>query len=536
MPSGWGTIFRFEEYELDCDLHELRRKGRTIAVEPQVFDVLVHLVRNRDRLVGKDELFDVVWKGRIVSDSTLLSRIKAARRAIGDSGKTQTLIRTLPRRGFRFIGDVASAPTASITREPANFGEEGRLPAVPAGDRPTIAVLPFDNMSGDREQEYMADGIAEDIITSLSKSRMFFVISRNSTFSYKGMRVDTKRVASELSVQYVVEGSVRKFGNRIRITAQLIDASADKHVWAESYDRELSEAMEIQDEIIRSIAASIAPELVSAEIFRVRRKEPRNFDAWDHYVRAYWHFSRFTQGDLAEARRLCSQAIALDPSGAGQHGLLSCVIVIAALYDWETSWTESMRQARLSAERAVALDDHDPRALRALGLVDLYERRHADALHYFQRAIDLDPLEAENHALFGNTLAFAGDYEAAREHVEYAIRLSPRDTYLATWYNNLGMGAVVAGRNEDALEWARLAIRQNSQFPGGYRTLAAACGHLGRDRDARGAIDKLLGLLPELTIAKVREKLPFTLGEPLECYLDGLRKAGLPESGNRHMK
>jgi TolB-like protein len=522
-------IFRFEDCELDCDLHELRRNGRAIAVEPQVFDVLVHLVRNRDRLVSKDELFDVVWKGRIVSDSTLLSRVKAARRAIGDSGKTQTLIRTLPRRGFRFIGDVASATAASIAGESARFGEEGGAPAVPAGDRPTIAVLPLDNMSDDRELAYIADGIAEDIITGLSKSRMFFVISRNSTFSYKGMSVDTKRVASELGVQYVVEGSVRNIGNRIRITAQLIDASADKHVWAEQYDREVSEAPEIQDEIIRSIVASIARELVSAEIYRVRREEPRTLDAWDHYVRTYWHLSRFSEADFAEARRISAEAIDVNPSGSGQHGLLATVHVIEALYDWGTSWTDSMRRARQAAERAVALDDHDPRALRALGLVDLYERRHADALHNFQRAIDLDPLEAENHALFGNTLAFAGDYEAAREHVDYAIRLSPRDTFLATWYNNLGMGAVGAGRNEDALEWARLTIRHNPQFPGGYRTLAAASGHLGRDQDAQSAIEKLLELLPELTIAKVGEKLPFTLGEPLDRYLDGLRKAGLPE-------
>ncbi len=399
----------------------------------------------------------------------------------------------------------------------------------PLLDRPSIAVLPFADMSSDPGQEYFADGITEDIITGLSKSRMFFVISRNSTFTYKAARVDAKQVARELGVQYIVEGSVRRAGNRVRITAQLIDAASDKHVWAERYDREMTDVLEVQDEITRNIVASIAPELLSAEIYRVRRTAARNFDAWEIFMRAYWHLSRFTEADIAEARRLCAEAIELDPNGAGHHGLLAVTHVMDALYGWGRSWAASMGQARETAQTAVGLDDHDSLALRSLGLVNLYERRHDDAAHDFQRAIDLDPHEAENFALLGSALALAGDYDAGRERIAYAIRLSPRDIYLATWYNNLGMAAIAAGQDEDAVEWANLVARHNPRFPGGHRTLAAAYGHLGRQADARAALDKLLELLPGLTIAQLKERLPFKHLDDLERYLDGLRKAGLAD-------
>ena len=243
--------FVFADHTLDTDRRELRRGSESIAVEPQVFDLLVYLVQNRDRVVSKDDLIASVWAGRIVSDSTLTSRINAARKAVGDSGEEQKLIRTIARKGLRFVGTVRTrsdeAAPAHAAGPPADELHEKSRPALPSSERPAIAVLPFVNMSGDPEQEYFSDGITEDIITALSKLRWFFVIARNSSFIYKGKAVHMKQVAEELGVGYVVEGSVRKGGDRVRITAQLNDVATGSHVWAERYDRALADVFAVQD-------------------------------------------------------------------------------------------------------------------------------------------------------------------------------------------------------------------------------------------------------------------------------------------------
>ena len=257
--------FLLADHTLDTDRRELRRGSEPVAVEPQVFDLLIYLVQNRDRVVTKDDLIASIWDGRIVSESTLTSRINAARKAIGDSGQHQKLIRTIARRGFRFVGTVrmplnGDEPAHPIGPPPGEPREQSR-PALPPSDRPAIAVLPFINMSGDPEQEYFSDGITEDIITALSKLRWFFVIARNSSFIYKGKAVHMKQVAEELGVGYVVEGSVRKNRDRVRITVQLNDAATGSHIWAERYDRGLADVFAVQDEITEAIVAAIEPQL-----------------------------------------------------------------------------------------------------------------------------------------------------------------------------------------------------------------------------------------------------------------------------------
>jgi TolB-like protein len=264
--------FLFADHTLDTDRRELHRGSEPIAVEPQVFDLLIYLVQNRDRVVSKDDLIASVWDGRIVSDSTLTSRINAARKAIGDSGEDQKLIRTIARRGFRFVGAVhtqsnGDEPAHAVGPPPDELPEQSRQ-ALPTSDRPAIAVLPFINMSGDQEQEYFSDGITEDIITGLSKLRWFFVIARNSSFIYKGKAVHMKQVAEELGVGYVVEGGVRKSGDRVRITVQLNDVTTGSHVWAERYDRGLVDVFAVQDEITEAIVAAIEPQLYATESFR----------------------------------------------------------------------------------------------------------------------------------------------------------------------------------------------------------------------------------------------------------------------------
>ena len=268
--------FLFDDHTLDVDRRELRRGAERIAVEPQVFDLLVYLVQNRDRVVSKGDLIASVWGGRIVSDSTLTSRINAARKAIGDSGGDQKLIRTVPRKGLRFVATVLTRSNAVST--PDEIPGLSR-PALPLPDRPAIAVLPFTNMSGDPEQEYFSDGISEDIITALSELRWFFVIARNSSFIYKGKAVHMKQVAEELGVGYVVEGSVRKSGDRVRITVQLNDVATGSHIWGERYDRDLADVFAVQDEITEAIVAAIEPQIYARESFRAQRKPPDNMDA-----------------------------------------------------------------------------------------------------------------------------------------------------------------------------------------------------------------------------------------------------------------
>ena len=257
--------FLFENQRLDADRRELVCAGESVPIEPQVFDLLLYLIEHRDRVVGKDELFDEVWDGRIVSESTLTSRINAVRRAINDSGKDQRLLRTVARKGFRFVGEVqVEQPASPSTNHIAGQGGEPPGLALPALDRTAIAVLPFSNLSGEPEQEYFSDGISEDIITALSKLRWFYVIARNSSFVYKGKSVHLKQIADELGVAYVIEGSVRKEGERVRITAQLNDVATGSHIWAEHYDRELADVFEVQDEITEAIVAAIEPQIYAA--------------------------------------------------------------------------------------------------------------------------------------------------------------------------------------------------------------------------------------------------------------------------------
>ena len=268
----------FADFVLDTDRRELRCRSELIALEPQVYDLLLYLVQHRDRVVSKDDLIASVWGGRITSDATLTSRIYAARKALGDSGEHQKLIRTIPRKGLRFVGEVQ---LPSMAEELEGFCAEPPLlepgeppPPLPLPERPAIAVLPFTNMSDDPEQDYFSDGISEDLITALSKLRWFFVIARNSSFVYKGKSVNIKQVAEELGVGYVIEGSVRKEGDRVRITAQLNDVATGSHLWAERYDRDVSDVFAVQDEITEAIVASIEPQLYVAENFHAKRRTP----------------------------------------------------------------------------------------------------------------------------------------------------------------------------------------------------------------------------------------------------------------------
>lgn len=405
-----------------------------------------------------------------------------------------------------------------------------RGPPSLAGEKPSIAVLPFQNMSGDPEQEYFADGIADDIITELSRYPLLFVTARNSSFAYREQApIDIKLVSRELGVRYVLEGSVRRAGNRVRLTVQLIDATTGAHIWAERYDRDLKDVFAVQDEITERIVGAIEPQFLSAEMQRAHRKREINLDAWDSFMRAFWHLARFTREDNAEVQRLSRQAIELDPTGARPYGLLCVAYIMDALYGWQNTRADSLRIARGAAERAVALDDQSSMSARCLGHINLYERRHDEAARDFRHAISLCPTEAENHALLGTVLGLSGDHQGALRVIKKAIRLSPRDPFRATWFSYLAISAAIRNRYEESVDWAHKSIQANPQFPGGYRSLATSFAFLGRTDEASEALTKLREVVPAITISLARENLPIKHEADLEHYLDGLRKAGLRE-------
>ena len=419
-------IFVFGDCELDLDLRELRRGGGAHAVEPQVFDLLLYLIENRERMVSKDDLFEAIWDGRVVSEANLSNRINLARQAVGDSGKKQNFIRTYPRRGFRFVGDVEVRKSGNGSVAPAPAAEPRAPEHWAASGKPSIAVLPFDNLSADPAQEYFSDGITGDIITSLSRIRHLLVTARNTTFAYKGQAMDVQAVASELGVRYVLEGNVRRAGDRVRISVDLIDGETGIQLWAERYDRDLEDIFAVQDEITQTVVGALQPELTRSEIERARRKPPDSRDAWDLYQRGLWHEYRFNKEDNAAAIALFSRAIELDPDFARAHADLSECYTYDVFYRYtERDPNDSFAPAR----RAVEIDSQDATAHRALGWAHLLHADHVDALAELKRAIELNPSEAQSHNIFGFVKTYSGSAEEGLESHRTALRLSPNDPH-----------------------------------------------------------------------------------------------------------
>jgi TolB-like protein len=304
--------YLFEQYAFDTDRRELHRGADVVSVAPQVFDLLDYLIRNRERVVSKDDLINAIWNGRIVSDAALTTRLNVARTAIGDSGEEQRLIKTLPRKGFRFVGAVREAQGAASVAVTDNLAEPPK-PALALPDKPSIAILPFTNLSSDPEQDYFADGIVDDITTALSRFKAVFVIARNSSFTYKGRVVDVKQVGRELGVRYALEGSVRKAANRVRITGQLIDIATGAHLWADRIDGELDDIFELQDHVTESVVGAIAPAVEKAEIERAKRRPTESLDAYGLYLRGLARFYQFARQANDEALRLFNSATELTP-------------------------------------------------------------------------------------------------------------------------------------------------------------------------------------------------------------------------------
>jgi TolB-like protein/cytochrome c-type biogenesis protein CcmH/NrfG len=522
--------FLFSNYVLDVGLRELRRGGESVAVEPQVFDLLIYLVEHRDRVVSKDDLIATIWEGRIVSESTLTSRINAARKAVGDSGRDQGVIRTIARKGFRFVGEVrvergGIEPRAALSPS-SDHASESLQPTLLPLDRPAIAVLPFVNISGEPEQEYFSDGISEDIITALSKLRWFYVIARNSSFVYKGKSVHIRQIGEELGVGYVVEGSVRKDGDRVRISAQLNDVLTGGHIWAERYDRGLADVFAVQDEITQAVVAAVEPQLYAAENFRARRKAPDNMDAWDLVMRALSHYWRVTRQDNLVAQALLEKAISFDPRYGQALGLLAACHTFSAHMGWE-EMAEALRVAECSALAAIHSDSEDPWAHYALASVYLFNRQFDDSLAEFELALRLNPNFSPARGLYGVALAYCGRWEDGDRAAREALRLSPRDPFAAIYCGVAAYSQFVGCNYQEAIRLSREALRQRSDFVGAHRVLTAAAAMAGLDDVAKAALQELRRAQPTISLSWIAGQIPFMRDADREHYLEGFRRAGL---------
>jgi adenylate cyclase len=525
-------LFLFDNFALDTDRRELRHGAVAVPVEPKVFDLLAYLIKNRERVASKDDLIAAIWGGRIVSESALTSRINAARCAIGDNGAEQRLIKTLTRKGLRFVGAVREEPAtetmnAVVPREAATQRpKELSLP-----DKPSIAVLPFTNLSGDPVQDYFSDGITEDITTELSRFSDLMVIARNSAFQYKGKAVDIRQVARELGARYVLEGGVRRSGDRIRITAQLIDAVTGAHRWAERYDRELHDVFAVQDEVVRAIVAILAAHVTRAEIERALLKPPAAWEAYECYLRGaegyFLHSNSRTKASLFDTRRLLEQCLAIDPGYARAAAILSFTYLRAYVepYDGDYLSPAALNRALELAKAAVDLDPRLPQARAQLGQGLIYKRQHATAIAEFERALALNPNYIDHR--YAQALMYAGESARAIEVVETNLRLDPFPWPHAFGY--MGVSNYMLKRHGEAVHLCReCALRlPNLQLP--HLWLAAAFAQSGHLEEARKETAEVLRINPGFTIASWRNLAVYKNSEDAEHLLDGLRKAGLPE-------
>ena len=523
--------FLFENYCLDADRRELACGSELIAIGPKVFDLLLYLVQNREQVVTRDDLLQAVWHGRIVSESTLTSHVNAVRKAIGDTGKQQRLIRTVARKGHRFVGPVREelAPGRTAAAEPDIAGEKsGAMLALP--DSPSIAVLPFRNLSGDAGQDYFADGVVEDIITALSRIGWLFVIARNSSFAYKGRTVDEKQVGRELGVRYVVEGSVRQYESRVRITGQLVDATTGTHLWAERFEGTLDDIFELQDQIATSIVGAIASQLERAEIQRARRKPTGNLSAYDHYLRAMPYVHRGTREAIDEALPLFHKSIALDPEFASAHAMAAWCHCWRKINGWMTDQPREFADGIRLARLAVELGKDDAVALTRAGHTLAHLAGDVDgAIALLDKALVLNPNLAAAWFLGGFLRAERGDPEAAIVFFARAMRFSPLDPEMFRMQAGMAMAHLFAGRFNLALSWAEQSFRQLPSFTFVMVVIAACLALAGRMEQARDAADHLRKLDPAFRISKLDGWIPIRRPEHRASLANGLRLAGVPE-------
>jgi TolB-like protein len=420
-------------------------------------------------------LMEAAWSDTAVEESNLSVQIAALRKQLGPSPDGGEWIATIPRVGYRFIGSVSAQPD----------GDRVSADVTKSEHRPSIAVLPFVNLGGEKEQEYLADGITEDIITALTRFRWFFVIARNSSFAYKDKSIDVKQVARELGVRYVLEGSVRKSGQRARISAQLVDASSGNHIWAERYDLELTELFAIQDEIAERVAGATEPELLKTEGAQAASRHTGNMTAWDLVRRGTWHFHQVTRENHLRARDLFREACRLDPELPEAHIWLARVSAGIVPYGWTDNPDVERQEGMQAALKSVYLDERNPYSHYALAIVSIFSGELEQAIRAARKAIEISPSFALGHLGLGMALLFSGRASEAIASLEHGLRLSPYDPQNFVWFNMLALARLFAGNPDTALEAAIRALQVRPHWWTTLEVLTCCYVKLGRWDEAR---------------------------------------------------
>jgi TolB-like protein/Tfp pilus assembly protein PilF len=519
----------FEDFVLDPERRELRRGANLIAAEPQVFDLLQYLIRHRERVVSKDDLLAAIWHGRIISESALTTRINSVRVAIGDSGDSQRLIKTLRGKGFRFVG-IVREEKRSAAISPAIGSVEPPRPQPSLSEQPSIAVLPFMNKSGDPEQDYFADGMTEEIITALSRFKTLLVIASNSSFSYRNRLVDIKQVARELGVRYVLEGSVRKAADRVRITGQLIVAETGRHIWTERFDRRLEDIFDLQDEISENIVGAVEPEILSAELHRSRGKGPGNLAAYDCVLRAYQHLWILTLEDNNRALDFLRQAVQLEPDYALAYAYASWADLFRVQLTQGDSLRPLLTEALTFAQRAVELDPSDPLIQTIRGAWQLMIERDFDGgLARHEEAFQKNPNSVWICGGNGFANALCRQPNRALDMLKRARRLSPHDPSMFLWLPGGAIAHFLAGRPQEAIRWTEDALQLNPRHLISLLLRAAAETAAGRDAAARHYVERTRTINPTLNLKFASRMLPFKFADDKECILSALARAGLPQ-------
>jgi TolB-like protein len=519
--SAMATTHQLGPFRLDGQAEILFRGDEPVGLGQRAVTLLRVLVERAGAPVSKDALIEAAWAGLAVEEANLTVQIAAVRRALNQEPGGENWIETLPRRGYRYIGPVGAVQDKSPAAVPTT--EATTAPS----DRPSIAVLPFRNLSGDPDQEYFADGVVEEIITGLARIKGLLVIDRNSSFNYKGKVVDVKLIGRELGARYVLEGSVRKAGGRVRVGAQLIEAETSAHLWAERYDRKLEDIFELQDEITLSVVGAIEPNLREAEIERVKRKRPDSLDAYDLVLRAIPNVYAAMPEEAVKGIPLLERALALEADYAGAHGLLAwCHETLFV----RAGHSEENRVAAIRHARAALANGRDDATALGLGgfVVAMVEHDRATAFQAFEQALALSPSSAFTLLLGAIALAYGGEAERAIDYSERALRISPaqdRANYYS--YHALSIAYFLTRRYEEAANAARRAIQSGPNFSISHCFLAAPLAKLGRVQEAKAAASRVLVLQPSFSSAGFCSALalPAALADPLQ---EAWREAGLP--------
>lgn len=547
-------MHEFGEFAFDSAGDGLTRHGVAVPLEPQAIRLLEFLITHADRVIPKEELVNEIWDGRAITDAALNTRIRAVRKALGDDGTRQEYIKTYPKRGFQFVADLRDVPASRQTRDKA------ALPAIIAigvaaiamililflfvwrdsalspalEDKPSIAVLPFENLGGNEGGQYFVDGLTDDLTARLSRYRELFVISRSTVFAYGNAALTPVEVARDLGVSFAARGSVRRDGNQVRVTSELVDVNLGKTIWAESFDRNLTGIFEVQDEISQAIAGQLVPEIIQAGSHSTSNQPTEDMGAWDLYLRARAQQATFSKAAQSRAAKLARLAIARDNQFAAAHSLLARALGTQFFFRWSDNPAQTLAKATAAAKRAIALDSNDAQAHAALGYIQRFAGQADPAIANLERAVELNPNDAQIRLEFAHTLDWFRLQERALPQINLAIRLSPRDPLLQNMYFYKGHILFHLGRFEESLEAARLmgAVATSRTWQVYHHLLRAAnLAELKKMDDAHAAIAAALALNPNLSLAAMRRQFEGSNNHPenRRAWLESLKNAGLPK-------